>query len=176
MGKAKKLKRKIKELEKAHAKEQAKKKQYKKALKALKQQLAEVKQQLAEVKQAPAESKALAEKQKKTFAKPARPRKHRSSKSSKEELFRRIKANAKNIDFNRIGKATAKEKDDLQRIKGIGPFLEKKLNTLGIFTLQQIANFTTGDENKVTEAIEFFKGRMKREKWVAQSKKLMKES
>lgn len=169
MGKVKKLKRKIKDLEKAHAKEQAKKKQYKKALKALKQQQ-------AEVKQAPAEPEALAEKQKATPAKPAQPRKRRSSKSSRDELFRRIKANAKNIDFSRIGKATAKEKDDLQRIKGIGPFLEKKLNTLGIFTLKQIANFTTGDENKVTEAIEFFKGRMKREKWVAQAKKLDKES
>jgi len=168
MGKVKQLKRKVQELEKALAQQREKKNQFKKALKALKKQHAD------EIKTIAARSKSPVEK-KKAPAKPAQTRRRRNSKSTRDELFKRIKANAKNIDFSRIGTASASEKDDLQRIKGIGPFLEEKLNTLGIFTLQQIANFTKKDEDNVTEAIEFFQGRMHRDKWVAQSKKLSKE-
>ena len=47
-------------------------------------------------------------------------------------------------------------KDDLQVIKGIGPFIEEKLNALGITTYRQIANMTAKLEDQVNEAIEFF--------------------
>jgi len=168
MGKVKQLKRKVQELEKALAQQREKKKQFKKALKALKKQHADEINAIAARTKSPVERK-------KAPAKPVQTPKRRNAKSTRDELFKRIKANAKNIDFSRIGKASAKEKDDLQRIKGIGPFLEEKLNTLGIFTLRQIANFTKRDEDNVTEAIEFFQGRMHREQWAAQAKKLGKE-
>ena len=54
-------------------------------------------------------------------------------------------------------------KDDLQVIKGIGPFLEEKLNALGITTYRQIANMDSKLEEQVNEAIEFFPGRIKRQ-------------
>ena len=43
-------------------------------------------------------------------------------------------------------------KDDLQVIKGIGPFIEEKLNALGITTYRQIANMTAKLEDQVNEA------------------------
>ena len=74
------------------------------------------------------------------------------------------------IDFDRIGTASANEKDDLLIIKGIGPFIEGKLHALGIYTFRQIANFNADDITKVNEAIEVFAGRIERERWVDQAR------
>jgi predicted flap endonuclease-1-like 5' DNA nuclease len=88
------------------------------------------------------------------------------------EALARVQARAKDIDFGRIGSATAAEKDDLKTIKGIGPFIEKKLNALQIFTFRQIANFSPEDEQTVNEAIEFFSGRIRRDDWKGQAAEL----
>ena len=61
-------------------------------------------------------------------------------------------------------------KDDLQRTKGIGPFIEEKLNALGIYTFMQISKMDEELEDQVNIAIEFFPGRVKRDKWVNQAK------
>ncbi|MEL7148260.1 MAG: hypothetical protein AAFO69_17940 [Bacteroidota bacterium] len=66
----------------------------------------------------------------------------------------------------------ADRKDDLTRISGIGPFIEKKLNGLGIYTFEQISGFTSETVAKVTEAIEFFPGRIERDNWISQAKDL----
>ena len=87
----------------------------------------------------------------------------------------RVKANAAKIDFGTIGVATMSEKDDLQVIKGIGPFIEEKLNALGIYTFQQISKMSGELEDQVNEAIEFFPGRVKRDQWVMQCKTLLSE-
>ena len=63
-------------------------------------------------------------------------------------------------------------KDDLQIIKGIGPFIEEKLNALGIYMFVQIARMTPELEEEVNVAIEFFPGRVKRDEWVKQAKEL----
>ena len=68
--------------------------------------------------------------------------------------------------------ATAEQKDDLTEIKGIGSFLEKKLNALGIFTFEQVSHFDTNLIEKVTAAIEFFPGRIERDNWVGQASQL----
>lgn len=65
-------------------------------------------------------------------------------------------------------------KDDLQVIKGIGPFLEEKLNALGITTYRQIANMDSKLEEQVNEAIEFFPGRVKRDEWGRQAGELLR--
>jgi predicted flap endonuclease-1-like 5' DNA nuclease len=95
--------------------------------------------------------------------------------SKKEAELARVAAKSEFIDFSTIGTATASEKDDLQRTKGIGPFLEEKLNALGIFTFKQIASMTPEIEDQVNVAIEFFRGRVKRDKWVKQAKEFLKE-
>ena len=71
--------------------------------------------------------------------------------------------------------AVITSKDDLQVIKGIGPFIEEKLNALGITTYRQIANMNAKLEEQVNEAIEFFPGRVKRDEWAKQAKKLHKD-
>ena len=92
------------------------------------------------------------------------------------EELERVAAKAEKIDFATLGVATASEKDDLQSIKGIGPFIEEKLNALGIFTYEQVSKMTAKIEEEVNVAIEFFPGRVKRDEWAKQAKKLHKET
>jgi predicted flap endonuclease-1-like 5' DNA nuclease len=74
---------------------------------------------------------------------------------------------------SKIAAATADEKDDLKRINGIGPFIENKLNNIGIYTFEQISQFDGDMVEKVTDAIEFFPGRIDRDDWVGQAKRLL---
>ncbi|QMW05094.1 hypothetical protein [Spirosoma foliorum] len=90
--------------------------------------------------------------------------------NSEAAVLNRIASRASEINFDRIGRAVASEADDLKDIVGIGPFLERKLHSLGIYTFRQIANFTKEDIDKVNEIIEFFPGRIERDNWVEQSK------
>jgi len=70
-------------------------------------------------------------------------------------------------------KTTEADKDDLTRIKGVGSFLEKKLNGLGIYTYEQLSKFTPEWTEQLTTAIEFFPGRIERDDWVGQAARLM---
>ncbi len=79
------------------------------------------------------------------------------------------------LDFTNFGKADASQKDDLKLISGVGPFIENKLNGIGIYTFEQISKFTKKDIDTVTELIQFFPGRIERDNWKDQAKKLMKE-
>ncbi|MEA2029269.1 MAG: hypothetical protein U9N49_09895 [Campylobacterota bacterium] len=65
------------------------------------------------------------------------------------------------------------EKDDLKKISGIGPKIEEKLNNLGIFHYQQIAEFTEKNIQWVDENLSF-KGRAMRDDWIGQAKVLAK--
>jgi large subunit ribosomal protein L21 len=67
--------------------------------------------------------------------------------------------------------APAGDADDLKKISGVGPALEKKLNDLGITTFEQVANFTADEIEKVDDALSF-KGRIERDDWVGQAKAL----
>jgi predicted flap endonuclease-1-like 5' DNA nuclease len=90
--------------------------------------------------------------------------------NSEAAVLNRIAARANEVNFDRIGRATAAEADDLKDIVGIGPFLERKLHSLGIYTFRQVANFTKEDVDKINSIIEFFPGRIERDNWVDQSK------
>jgi hypothetical protein len=72
--------------------------------------------------------------------------------------------------------ATVTVADDLQRIKGIGPFIEDKLHVLGIYTFRQVGNMTPEIEEEVNVAIEFFPGRIKRDEWARQAREFADES
>ena len=96
-------------------------------------------------------------------------------KKSNEEILAEVAAKKALVDFNTIGVASSDKKDDLKIISGIGPFIEEKLNALDIFTFEQISKFTPEISDKVTEAIEFFPGRIQRDDWVSQAKKLVGE-
>ncbi|MBT8394031.1 MAG: hypothetical protein KJN66_04185 [Bacteroidia bacterium] len=78
------------------------------------------------------------------------------------------------LNFDELGEASEEDKDDLKLISGIGPFIEKKLNSIGIFTFSQISKLSAKDINDVTESINFFPGRIERDDWVGQAKELLK--
>ncbi|MBT8459955.1 MAG: NADH-quinone oxidoreductase subunit NuoE [Boseongicola sp.] len=66
--------------------------------------------------------------------------------------------------------------DDLKRIKGVGPKLEKLLNSLGFFHFDQVANWSAEEIAWVDDNLEGFKGRVTRDEWVAQAKVLTNEA
>jgi predicted flap endonuclease-1-like 5' DNA nuclease len=95
--------------------------------------------------------------------------------TDEESVFRKIASRASELNFNRIGYATLSDADDLKEIVGVGPFFERKLHTLGIFSFRQLANFTAQDVEQVSDIIEFFPDRIEREDWVGQAKQLYQE-
>jgi predicted flap endonuclease-1-like 5' DNA nuclease len=59
--------------------------------------------------------------------------------------------------------------EDLKRIRGIGVLIEKKLNSMGVSSYEQIANWTAEDIDRVSQTLDF-KGRIERENWVEQAR------
>ena len=60
--------------------------------------------------------------------------------------------------------------DNLQQLEGIGPVLEKLCHGLGIFHFDQIAAFGPAEIAWMDSNLKGFKGRVSRDKWVAQAK------
>lgn len=75
------------------------------------------------------------------------------------------------LNFEIIGLANGK-KDDLTKIEGIGPYVQQRLNEIGIFNLEQISNLRSTDIVVITELIDFFPERIERDNWVEQARKL----
>ncbi|MFC5407943.1 hypothetical protein ACFPMF_01385 [Larkinella bovis] len=97
----------------------------------------------------------------------------KSSQTQQEELvLQRISARANELNFGRIGQASLADADDLKEINGIGPFFEKKLHSLRIYTFRQLASCTPADVDQIGNIIEFFPDRIEREDWVGQAQKL----
>ncbi len=71
------------------------------------------------------------------------------------------------IDGPRGGRA-----DDLKRIKGIGPKLEKMLHGMGFYHFDQIAQWGPSELAWVDDNLEGFTGRATRDEWVRQAKEL----
>jgi NADH-quinone oxidoreductase subunit E len=63
----------------------------------------------------------------------------------------------------------------LKNIKGVGPKIEGILNGMGIYHYDQIASWGRKEVKWVDEELSF-KGRIDREKWIAQAKKLVKDA
>jgi large subunit ribosomal protein L21 len=73
--------------------------------------------------------------------------------------------------FERL-KAPEGKADDLSLIGGVGPKLNEKLRSYGIFHFWQIAGMNDADVAAV-EAGLAFKGRIRREEWIEQARELM---
>ncbi len=61
-------------------------------------------------------------------------------------------------------------KDDLKRIHGIGPALEKLLHNEGIVTFKQIAEWSEADVNAIAGKLGAFSNRIVRDDWIAHAK------
>ena len=64
--------------------------------------------------------------------------------------------------------------DDLKKLSGVGPALEKKLLEAGVTTFAQIAGWKKADVAAMDEKLSF-KGRIEREGWIDQAKTLAAE-
>ncbi len=63
------------------------------------------------------------------------------------------------------------EHDDLKKVNGIGPKIEKQLRELGITSYRQIAEFTPETIEQISNELAF-PGRIERDGWVSEAKKL----
>ena len=100
----------------------------------------------------------------KTSSKKSAPKKSASKSVAKS------KGPAKPRTMNAPRKSGA---DDLKMISGVGPKLEVVLNELGFWHFDQIAKWTKAEVSWVDDRLKF-KGRIERDKWIAQAKKLAK--
>ena len=64
-------------------------------------------------------------------------------------------------------------RDDLKRIRGVGPVMERTLNALGIYRLSQIADFGPDDVERISAQLPQFPGRIERDRWVQQARDLL---
>jgi predicted flap endonuclease-1-like 5' DNA nuclease len=62
--------------------------------------------------------------------------------------------------------------DDLKQIKGIGPKLEKLLNSLGVTSYAQIAVWDDAEMDRIDARLGTFQGRIRRDDWPAQARLL----
>ena len=69
-------------------------------------------------------------------------------------------------------KAPPPPRDDLQKIRGVGPALEKKLNEMGIHTFAQIAAWTDREIDAFEAKLPIVQRRVRRDEWVARAKEL----
>lgn len=107
----------------------------------------------------------------------AAPKKEAAPKeAAKKAAPKKDDAPAKKADAPKaLFKTPAGDADDLKKISGVGPVLEKKLNDLGITRFDQIAGFSKADIEKVDEVLNF-KGRIEREEWLKQASDFAKEA
>jgi predicted flap endonuclease-1-like 5' DNA nuclease len=74
---------------------------------------------------------------------------------------------------NILGEAVEGVKDDLKLISGVGPKYEETLNGIGIFTFEQVSKMTPATIEAIEEITNYFPGRIERDDWIGQAKKLM---
>jgi len=72
-----------------------------------------------------------------------------------------------------VPKPASVQKDDLKRIRGIGPQNEARLNAAGVQAFSQIAGWSAKDQREMGVRLAF-PGRIEREDWVKQAKILAK--
>ena len=83
------------------------------------------------------------------------------------------KAPAKKAAPKKAAAPAAEGADDLKKLSGVGPALEKKLLEAGVTTFAQIAAWGEAEIAEFDEKLSF-KGRIEREGWVEQAKELAK--
>ncbi len=65
------------------------------------------------------------------------------------------------------------ERDNLKKIRGVGPAIEKTLNEMGIFSFRQVAEMNDYDIDRIARRLKGFHSRIQREDWVGQAQTLL---
>jgi len=68
------------------------------------------------------------------------------------------------------------QRNDLKKIKGVGPAIEKTLNEIGIFNFQQIADMSEYDIDRVAKHLKGFHSRIYREDWIGQARAFLDQA
>jgi predicted flap endonuclease-1-like 5' DNA nuclease len=68
--------------------------------------------------------------------------------------------------------SAAPARDDLRRIRGIGPGFERALHALGVDSFAAIASWTEADVARIGAALDVKAGRIQRDRWIAQAREL----
>ena len=85
-------------------------------------------------------------------------------------IIERIGQRRGDLDWTKIGaNFQGKNPDDLTMINGIDEFTEKKLNSLGVFTYEQISRFDSGVSKIVNDALELLPGKVEEFAWTKQA-------
>ncbi len=117
------------------------------------------------------ESEAPAKKASKPKAEPKAAKTEKKAAPKKESAA----DNAGRVDekLGMVYDSAPSESDDLKVISGVGPKLEEKLNSIGVYTYEQIANWTEENVKEFDELLSF-KGRIERDEWIEKAKELAK--
>jgi predicted flap endonuclease-1-like 5' DNA nuclease/predicted nucleic acid-binding Zn-ribbon protein len=67
-------------------------------------------------------------------------------------------------------------RDNLKKIKGVGPAIEKTLNEIGIVNFQQVADMSEYDIDRVAKRLKGFHTRIYREDWIGQARALLDQA
>ena len=73
------------------------------------------------------------------------------------------------IDWNKIGGFGGSSSDDLTLINGIDDFTQKKLNSLGVFSYEQLSRMDSTAAKEVNDALEMLPGKVIEMDWTKQS-------
>ena len=84
-------------------------------------------------------------------------------------------ANQLTLQIGQSKTANGPRKDDLKKIQGIGPAIERALNKMGTFTYIQIAKWKAGDIARIARKLDTLPDRIKRDNWIAGAKKQHRE-
>lgn len=84
-------------------------------------------------------------------------------------------ANQLSLQIGHAKNTNTPQRDDLKKIHGIGPVIERALNKMGTYTYIQIARWTPNDIAKVARKLETVPERIKRDNWIASAKKQHRE-
>ncbi len=100
------------------------------------------------------------------------------AKVTSEEVSDAPKVEASEEDINSLlgnlgtFDASTQKADDLKKVNGIGPVMEKKLNEIGIFTFDQVSKMTAKEYDILDSITGSFPGRAQRDDWAGQAEQL----
>ncbi len=93
------------------------------------------------------------------------------TENEKRELLilERVGKRRDSIDWNKIGEFRGSSSDDLTLINGIDEFTQKKLNSLGVFSYEQLSRMDSTAAKEVNDALEMLPGKVIEMDWTKQS-------
>ena len=84
-------------------------------------------------------------------------------------ILERVGKRRASIDWEKIGEFGGRSPDDLTLINGIDEFTQKKLNSLGVFSYEQLSRMDSTNAKEVNDALEMLPGKIIEMDWTKQA-------